>query len=235
MTYRNFICSTFQTNRVLNMKTDKQLQSDVIAELNWEQSINASKIGVEVSGGVVTLAGHVDSYADKWSAETAAQRVAGVKSLTVEIDVKLIGLSERSDTDIAHSANNILQWTSSLTDDAIKVMVENGWITLTGEVDWNYQRIAAATALRNLTGVTGLTNKVSVKPTVSISALRSDIETALKRQALKDVSKIGVEINGSEVILSGTVHSWSERNMVRQSAWNTPGVFKVIDNITFAS
>lgn len=215
------------------MKTDKQLQSDVIAELNWEQSIDATKIGVEVSEGVVTLTGHVDSYSDKWSAEAAAQRVAGVKSLTIEMDVKLIGLSERSDTDIAHSANNILQWTSSLTEDAIKVMVENGWITLSGEVDWNFQRVAAATALRNLTGVTGLTNKISVKPTVSISALRSDIETAFKRQALKDASKISVEINGSEVVLSGTVHSWSERHTVRQSAWNTPGVFKVVDNITF--
>lgn len=150
------------------------------------------------------------------------------------MDVKLTGLSERSDTDIAHSANNILQWTSSLNDDAIKVMVENGWITLTGEVDWNYQRVAAATALCNLVGVTGLTNKVSVKPKVSMSALRSDIETALKRQAIKDASKIGVQINGSEVILSGTVSSWSERNIARQSAWNTPGVFKVVDNITFA-
>lgn len=232
--YSIFIRLTFQTIRVFDMKTDKQLQSDVIAELNWESSINSTKIGVEVSEGVVTLAGHVDSYSDKWSAEAAAQRVAGVKSLTIEMDVKLIGLSEHTDADIAHSAKNILQWTSFLQDDAVKIMVEKGWITLTGEVDWNYQRVAAATALRYLNGVTGLTNKISVKPKVSISALRSDIETALKRQAIKDASKIGVQINGSEVVLSGTVSSWSERNLARQSAWNTPGVFKVVDNITFA-
>jgi osmotically-inducible protein OsmY len=231
--YRDFIHSTFQTTRVFDMKTDKQLQSDVIAELNWEPSINASKIGVEVSEGVVTLAGHVNSYSDKWNAEAAAQRVAGVKSLTIEIDVNLIGLAERTDADIAHSAKNILQWTSFLTDDAVKIMVEKGWITLTGEVDWNYQRVAAATALRYLSGVTGLTNKIGVKPKVSLGAVRADIETAIKRQALKDASKIGVAIHGSEVTLSGTVNSWSERNLVRQSAWNTPGVLKVVDNITF--
>ena len=224
----------FQATRVLIMKTDKQLQSDVIAELNWEPSINATKIGVEVNEGVVTLAGHVDSYADKWNAEAAAQRVAGVKSLTIEMDVNLIGLTKHTDTDIAHSASNILQWTSFLQDDAVKIMVEKGWITLTGEVDWNYQRVAAATALRYLSGVTGLTNKISVKPKVSLNALRSDIETALKRQALKDASKIGVKVEGSEVTLSGTVHSWSERKLARQSAWNTPGVMKVVDDITFA-
>jgi osmotically-inducible protein OsmY len=231
--YRNLYVK-FQATRVLTMKTDKQLQSDVIAELNWEPSINATKIGVEVNEGVVTLAGHVDSYSDKWNAEAAAQRVAGVKSLTVEMDVNLIGLSEHTDTDIAHSASNILQWTSFLQDDAVKIMVEKGWITLTGEVDWNYQRVAAATALRYLSGVTGLTNKINVKPKVCLSAIRSDIETALKRQALKDASKIGVKVQGSEVTLSGTVHSWSERNIARQSAWNTPGVVKVIDDITFA-
>lgn len=216
------------------MKTDKELQSDVIAELNWEPSINATKIGVEVSQGFVTLAGHVDSYSDKWNAEAAAQRVAGVKSLTVEMDVNLIGLGERTDTDIAHSAKNILQWTSFLQDDAVKIMVEKGWVTLTGEVDWNYQRVAAATALRYLSGVTGLTNKISVKPKISLGVVREDIEIAIKRQALKDASKIGVEIHGSEVTLSGKVNSWAERNLVRQSAWNTPGVLKVVDNITFA-
>ena len=216
------------------MKTDKQLQSDVIAELNWESSVNASKIGVEVSQGVVTLAGHVDSYSDKWNAETAAQRVVGVKSLVVEMDVNLMGLGNHKDTDIAHSATNILQWTSFLPDDAVKIMVEKGWITLTGEVDWNYQRDAATTALRYLSGVTGLTNKITIKPKVALSVVRKDIDEALKRQAIKDASKISVEINGAEVVLGGTVQSWFEKNVARQSAWNAPGVLKVVDNIKFA-
>jgi osmotically-inducible protein OsmY len=215
------------------MKTDHELQSDVLAELNWEPSVNAAQIGVEVNQGIVTLAGHVDSYADKWNAEIAAQRVSGVKSLTIEIDVKLPGLSERGDVDIAQSAQNILQWSNFLPHDTVKIMVENGWITLTGEVDWEHQSISAASALRYLTGVTGLTNKINLKPKVSLTALKSDIEIALKRQSLRDAPKIGVEVKDSTVILSGTVHSWSEKNVVRHSVWGTPGVHKIIDNITF--
>ncbi len=215
------------------MKTDKQLQSDVIAELNWERSINANKIGVEVNQGVVTLAGHVDSYSDKINAESAAQRVAGVKALVVEMDVNILGFGKRTDADIANSAKNILQWTSFLHADAINVMIENGWITLTGEVEWNYQREATATSLRYLPGVTGLTNKISVNPKVSVGEVRADIETAIKRQALKDASKIDVGIQGSEVTLSGTITSWPERELIKQSAWNTPGVINVIDKMSF--
>lgn len=216
------------------MKTDKQLQDDVIAELNWESSVNASKIGVEVNQGVVTLAGHVDSYSDKWNAESAAQRVLGVKSLVVEIDVNLLGVGKHPDEDIAQSAKNIIQWTSYLADDAVKIMVEKGWITLSGEVDWDYQRVAAENALRHLKGVTGLSNQIGIKPKVSLNAVRSDIDAALKRQAIKDASKISVEIHGSEVVLGGTVQSWLEKNIARNSAWNTPGVFTVVDNIKLA-
>jgi osmotically-inducible protein OsmY len=218
------------------MKTDRQLQNDVIAELNWESSINASKIGVEVNQGVVTLAGHVDSYSDKWNAEEAAQRVAGVKSLVVEIDVDLLG-GNHSDEDIAHSANNILQWISFVHDDAIKVMVEKGWVTLTGDVDWNYQRVAVVTALRYINGVKGLTNKINIKPKETkglLNTVKSDIETSLKRQAVKDAPKIEVKVDGSTVFLGGTVHSWTERMTAEQSAWNTPGVMKVVDNTVFA-
>ena len=214
------------------MKTDAELQQDVMAELKWESSVNATKIGVEVTEGVVTLAGHVNSYAEKWSAEEAALRVAGVKSLTVEMDVKLMGLSKRNDIDIAESAQHILKWTSYLADNSIKIMVEDGWITLTGEVDWDYQRTAVATAVRYLTGVIGVTNKIYLNPKASLSAIKSDIEKALKRQDIQDAPKINVEVKGSDVILSGTVHSWSERNVARHSAWCAPGVHKVIDNIT---
>ena len=217
------------------MKTDQELQSDVMAELGWEPSVNAAQIGVEVNGGVVILTGYVNNYADKWNAEAAAQRVVGVRALTIELDVKLNGLTERNDVDIAHAAQHILQWTNFLpNNDSITLMVEKGWITLNGEVEWEHQRVSAATALRYLNGVKGLTNKVTLKPKVSLSALKADIDAAIKRQSLRDASKITVEVQESTVTLGGTVHSFEEREIVRQSAWRTPGVHKIIDNITLA-
>jgi osmotically-inducible protein OsmY len=214
------------------MKTDAILQQDVIAELKWEPSLNAAKIGVEVSKGVVTLAGHVDSYGEKWAAERAAQRVSGVKAIAIEIKVKLPGDSKREDGDIARTAENILEWTSNLPDDDVKVMVEAGWVTLTGNVDWDYQRQGATRAIRNLMGVTGVSNDIVVKPKVSVSAVKADIEAALKRNAMADAKNIGVAIKGNDVTLTGSVHSWAERDLARHSAWGTPGVRKVVDNMT---
>jgi osmotically-inducible protein OsmY len=214
------------------MKTDSTLQQDVIAELKWEPSLNATKIGVEVENGVVTLAGHVGSYGEKWTAERAAQRVSGVKALAIEIEVKLPGDSKRDDGDIARSAENVLEWTTYLPDDAIKVMVEDGWVTLTGSVDWDYQRQGAASTVRNLMGVTGVSDDIVVKPKVSLSAVKAEIEAALKRRATADAKDIAVAIKGNDVTLTGSVHSWAERNLARHSAWGTPGVRNVVDNIT---
>ena len=152
-----------------------------MAELKWEPSINATHIGVEVADGIVTLAGHIDSYAEKWDAERAAQRVSGVKALAVDMDVKLPGSSQRSDSDIAHSAENVLQWTTYFPKDSIKIMVENGWITLSGEVHWEYQRQAAADAVRPLMGVRGLSDQITIKSSISASGVKTDIEAALKR------------------------------------------------------
>ena len=217
------------------MKTDTQLQQDVSAELKWEPSVhNAAQIGVEVKDGVVTLTGHVNSYAEKWSAERAAQRVSGVKALAVEMDVKLPGSSKRNDADIARSAENVLQWTTSLPRDCVKVMVENGWITLTGEVEWAYQSQAAVKAVRDLIGVTGVSDQIVIKPKVSVSAVKSDIEAALKRRAIADAQNISVKIQGADVTLTGKVHSWPERELAEDAAWNTPGVRKVVDLITVA-
>jgi osmotically-inducible protein OsmY len=216
------------------MKTDAQVQQDVIAELEWEPSINAAQIGVEVKDGIVTLAGHVSSYAEKWDAERAAQRVSGVKALAVEMDVKLAGSSKRNDADIARSAQDVLQWTAYLPKDSVKVMVEDGWITLSGEVDWEYQRQAAVGGVRYLMGVTGVSDQIVVKPKVSLSAVKSDIEAALKRRATADAQKISVGVRGGDVTLTGTVHSWSERDLARNAAWGTPGVRNVVDNITIA-
>jgi len=214
------------------MKNDSELQRDVTAELKWEPSVNAARIGVEVKNGVVTLAGHVLSYAEKHHAERAAQRVAGVKALAVEIDVRVPGIDQRTDGDIAHSAENVLHWLVYLPKDSIKVMVENGWITLSGHVDWEYQRKSAAAAIRYITGVTGLSNQIVIQANVSLSAVKSDIESALKRRAKSDAHQISVAVDGSEVTLTGVVQSWSERDLARNSAWGTPGVRNVVDNLT---
>jgi osmotically-inducible protein OsmY len=216
------------------MKTDTQLQQDVIAELKWEPSVNAAQIGVEVKDGIVTLAGHVNSYAEKWNAERAAQRVWGVKALAIEMDVTLPGSSKRNDADIARSAENVLEWTASLPKDCVKIMVENGWITLSGEVDWEYQRQAAVRAVRYLIGVTGVSDQITIKAKVASSAVKSDIEAALKRRAIDDAQNIAVEVRGTDVTLTGKVHSWSERELAEHAAWSTPGVRKVVDLITVA-
>ncbi len=214
------------------MKTDAELQQDVIAELKWEPSINAAQIGVEVKDGIVTLAGHVSTYVEKRGAERAAQRVSGVKALTVEMDVKLAGSNKRTDADIAISAKSALQGRSSLPKDSVKVMVEDGWVTLSGNVDWEYQRQAAAGAVRYLTGVTGVSDQIAIRPKVSLTAVKSEIEAALKRRAASDAQTISVEVSGADVTLTGEVHSWAERDLARHSAWGTPGVRNVVDNMT---
>lgn len=214
------------------MKTDSQLQSDVIAELAWEPSIHSEEIGVEAKGGVVTLAGHVGTYSEKLAAERAAMHVVGVKALAVEIDVRLVGANARTDGDIARTVENVLQWTTCLPKDAVKIMVEGGWVTLSGEVNWDYQRKAAVDAVRYLMGVKGVSNVIAIKPTVSAPLVKADIEAALVRQARKDSNSISVSVNGNDVTLSGSVHNWSERNLATQTAWGTPGVRTVTNNTT---
>ena len=216
------------------MKTDAQLKQDILSELKWEPSVNATQIGVEVKQGVVTLSGHADSFAEKWNAERATRRVSGVTAMAIEMDVTLPGSSQRNDADIARSAQNILEWTAYLPKDAVKVMVEGGWLTLTGHVDWDYQRQAAANAVRNLMGVTGVSNDIDFKPGASPNVVKSDVEAALKRRALADSKAIAVEVRGADVTLSGTVHSWSERDLATHAAWGTPGVHMVTDNIKIA-
>jgi osmotically-inducible protein OsmY len=217
------------------MKTDTQLQQDVLAELNWEPSVNAAQIGVEVKGGIVTLVGHVASYAEKWDAERAVQHVSGVKGLIAKIDVLLPESCRRNDDAIAKAAESILHWTTYLPKDSVKATVEHGWLTLAGDVDWEFQRQAASRAVRYLTGVTGISDKIFIKPEVSVLAVKADIEAALKRRARDDAQNITVEVRGAEVRLSGTAHSWSERELARHSAWSIPGVRNVLDGITVVS
>lgn len=214
------------------MKTDTQLKQEVLDELKWESAINAAKIGVEVNDGVVTLVGQVGSFAEKWDAERAVQRIAGVSALAVEIEVTLQGSSKRNDTDIARAADHVLAWTSVLPKDAVKVLVEDSWITLSGEVSWEYQREAAAAGVRYLIGVRGVSNNISLNPEVSLSAVKTGIEAALKRRAVDESQDIGVGVLGTDVTLTGEVHSWSERDLATHAAWSTPGVKKVVDKLT---
>ncbi len=214
------------------MKTDAQLQTDVIAELNWDPSVHAPQVGVEVTDGIVTLLGHVSSYADKWNAERAAQRVAGVRALAMEIQVHLPGSSKRTDSDIAHAIGNILEWSSYLPKNQVKVLVEHGWVTLSGQVEWEYQRKAATAMVAHLMGVTGVSNQMGVVPRITSDAIQADIQAALKRRAQADGEHIFVQVQGTHVTLSGTVQSWSERKLANHSAWNTPGVRTVSDNLT---
>ena len=213
------------------MKTDLQLQQDVIDELKWEPAVNSVRIGVEVKDGYVTLAGDVNSYGEKVRAERAAQRVTGVKALAVTMKVKLPNTGKPSDVEIAESARNILDWTRTLAEDSIKVMVERGWLTLTGDVGWQYQRQNAEDRVRYLAGVTGVSNQIAIRPSLSSNVVKADIEAALKRRTSSDATRISVSVNGADVTLTGTVQSWADRELATHSAWGSAGVHKVIDKL----
>jgi osmotically-inducible protein OsmY len=216
------------------MKTDSQLQQAVMAELEWEPAVQAARIGVEVKDNVVTLAGQTDSYAEKWNAERAALRVPGVRAMASELKVHLSGPSQRTDADIAGSVENVLDWTSSLPAGAIKVMVEGGWVTLSGDVDWQYQKQAAADSVCRLMGVIGVNDQLSVKPLVMVDAVKADIEAALQRSVIVDARDISVAVHGADVTLGGTVHNWADRETAKNSAWGSPGVRTVVDLMTLA-
>jgi osmotically-inducible protein OsmY len=205
------------------MKTDSELRRDVERELEWDPSIDARNIGVAAKNGVVTLTGYVNSYSDKWSAERTAKRVAGVTALANDIEVKLKG--ERTDPDIAEAARLALKSDSRVPADRIKVIVERGWITLEGTVDYYYQKSAAESDVRYLAGVKGITNALAVTPKALPSEVRMKIEEALKRSAQLDANRISVEAQGSKVILSGNVRSWAEREEAEMAALVSPRGF----------
>jgi len=213
------------------MKKDIDLKKDVEMELQWEPSVNAAEIGVAVKDGVVTLAGYVDSYAEKWAADRAAKRVSGIKAVAEEIKVRLRGISERTDEDIARAAANALEWHIYVPHDRIKVTVQNAWVTLEGEVDWLFKKNAAEDAVRHLTGVRGVANQITIKPQVTPGEIQKKIEAAFQRHANFDAKKVQVSAYGDKIILSGTVRSWAEREDAELAAWAAPGVSNVENNI----
>ncbi len=213
------------------MKSDHQLQQDVMAELHWEPSVQSAHVGVEVDEGIVTLTGHVSSYFEKWNAETAAQRVSGVKALVVNLEVLLPALSQRSDEDIARSVDSALEWMAPEVKNKVKVLVEGGQVLLSGEVEWQYQKTAATTAIRHLLGVTSVVNQIGLRQQVTREQVKQEIEAALTRQARTDAKKIKVEVQGANVTLTGTVESWAERQSALHAAWNAPSVVNVTDRM----
>lgn len=214
------------------MKTDSQLQRDAQDQLKWEPSVREAEIGVAVKDGVVTLSGFTSSFADKYAAVRAVERLSGVKAVADNMEVKLPSAYTRTDTELAHAAVNALKWNVQVPDERLKMTVREGWITLEGDVEWQYQRTAAEHAIQNLTGVRGVTNLVTVKPkSASAYDVSEKIKDTLRRSAELDANRITVETHGGTVTLKGTVRSFSERRDAERAAWGAPGVNKVDDRI----
>ena len=216
---------------MLMHETDLDLQKTVADELAFEPSVESARIGVAAKDGIVTLTGIVDSYAEKIAAEHAAKRVAGVKGLASEIEVELPAFHRRSDGDIAAAALNVLAWDVSVPNDAVKVQVEDGWMTLEGQVDWEYQRERAEQVVRHLTGVRGLTNLIGLKPRVSVTDVKEKLRHAFERRAGAEANELDVEAKDGIVTLRGHVHSWAERADATRAAFSIPGVTSV-ENLT---
>ncbi|TFZ55228.1 BON domain-containing protein [Methylorubrum sp. Q1] len=216
------------------VRTDAEIKRDVEAELRWNPSIDSTDVAVTVKNGVVTLTGFTRSFTDKWEAERAAKHVAGVAGVANDIEVRLPSVDERPDPEIARDAVAALKNRLPMSAEHIQVTVKSGWVSLEGEVEWQYQRGAAEAAVRWVRGVKGVSNLVQVKPRAAASEIKQKIDEAFRRSAEVDANRVMVEAKGSEVVLNGTVRSWAERQEAERVAWAAPGVTKVDNRITIS-
>lgn len=216
------------------VRTDEGIRSDVLRELKFDARVQSNEIGVAVKDGIVTLTGYVDSFVKKWAAEEAAHRVLGVNAVANDIEVRLAGMSERTDADIAAAVTRALEWDAWVDVDKFEVTVSKGWVTLKGEVEWGFQRADAERAARRITGVRGVSNLITVRPRQKPSPdeMKQKIEDALVRSAEMDAKRIAVDVAGDKVILSGTVRSWAEKMEAERAAWSGPGVASVENRIS---
>lgn len=216
------------------MTSDRDLQERVLKALDFEPAVDATRIGVTTHNGIVTLRGSVPTLHEKWMAERVTSRVVGTRGLANDLDVLPDGAAHRTDSAIAEAAANAVAWDTAVPAKAVQVSVKEGWVTLTGNVEWRYQRDAAESAVRRLYGVKGLTNAIVLKPRVHVADVRTRIEDALKRSAQIDAQHIRVDAADGAVVLSGTVHSLAERRVAEQAAWSAPGVKMVDDRLAVA-
>lgn len=216
------------------MKTNEQLQKDVIEELKWEPMLRdvASQIGVMAEDGVITLSGRVLNYSQKICAEQAAQRVAGVKVIAEDIEVVMPANQLLSDTDIGLAVNHALKWHSAVNEDLIEIKVENGWVFLDGYCEWEYQKKAAENAVKDIAGVTKVINRISLKPVVNPRDVKTKIAAAFHRSATLDANNLSIEAVGAKIILRGVVRSWAEKQEAERAAWSAPGVTQVENEIS---
>ncbi len=212
-------------------KSDAQIQKDVMIELDWDAGIDATHVAVTVSDGIVTLTGSVPHFSAKYAAQAIAQRIGGVRAIADELEIDLLGSHMRTDTEIAAAALNALHWTYGVPPD-LKVVVDNGWITLSGQTNWSFEREVAAKTLGSLMGVRGVVNKIQLKSKIVPADVQFRIEDALKRSAAAEGQKIDVQISGNKVTLSGNVHSKFEASDAELAAWNAPGVSSVQNDLT---
>lgn len=213
------------------MKTDSQLKHDINAELEWDPAINAEHVGVAVEDGVVVISGHLGSYAEKYAVERAVQRVAGVRAIAVEADVKLDPQHQRSDVEIAVAIETAFRWHAQIPAERIRVRVEKGRVTLSGDVDWDYQRHNAELVVRPLTGVVQVVDKITLRERRAPEVVARRIEQALARYAAQEARQVEVQVEGTTALLRGRVHSWAERETVQAAAWSAPGISRVVNEL----